>query len=159
MSTSWGLTPSPSTVHHPPSGSSGMIKKMFSIVNFLIYYLLKSAEFALNHWVKFVLVDELDVFIITWGVHVCVVDCVPVSWSWLRIPGVLQRLGFTYFVLSVLQTFWGQKEIPLRAVSSSVKFTLVCHYTPGEKKKTLKKSNLKTHFANLLHALWIPGPF
>ncbi|XP_069001268.1 heparan-alpha-glucosaminide N-acetyltransferase [Embiotoca jacksoni] len=37
------------------------------------------------------------------------------SWSWLRIPGVLQRLGFTYFVLSLLQTFWGQKEIPLRA--------------------------------------------
>ncbi|XP_054874512.1 heparan-alpha-glucosaminide N-acetyltransferase isoform X3 [Amphiprion ocellaris] len=36
------------------------------------------------------------------------------SWSWLRIPGVLQRLGFTYFVLSLLQTFWGQKEIPLR---------------------------------------------
>ncbi|XP_068424672.1 heparan-alpha-glucosaminide N-acetyltransferase [Clinocottus analis] len=39
----------------------------------------------------------------------------PLSWSWLRIPGVLQRLGFTYFVLSLLQTFWGQKEIPLRA--------------------------------------------
>ncbi|XP_071337482.1 heparan-alpha-glucosaminide N-acetyltransferase isoform X3 [Trachinotus anak] len=38
----------------------------------------------------------------------------PLSWSWLRIPGVLQRLGFTYFVLSLLQTFWGQKEIPLR---------------------------------------------
>nr|XP_046258504.1 heparan-alpha-glucosaminide N-acetyltransferase [Scatophagus argus] len=37
----------------------------------------------------------------------------PLSSSWLRIPGVLQRLGFTYFVLSVLQTFWGQKEIPL----------------------------------------------
>ncbi|KAM9365531.1 heparan-alpha-glucosaminide N-acetyltransferase [Pholidichthys leucotaenia] len=34
------------------------------------------------------------------------------SWSWLRIPGVLQRLGFTYFVLSLLQTFWGQREIP-----------------------------------------------
>uniref|UniRef100_A0A3B4V5E2 Si:dkey-192p21.6 n=1 Tax=Seriola dumerili TaxID=41447 RepID=A0A3B4V5E2_SERDU len=39
----------------------------------------------------------------------------PLSWSWLRIPGVLQRLGFTYFVLSLLQTFWGQKEIPLRS--------------------------------------------
>ncbi|XP_042289176.1 heparan-alpha-glucosaminide N-acetyltransferase isoform X3 [Thunnus maccoyii] len=39
----------------------------------------------------------------------------PLSWSWLRIPGVLQRLAFTYFVLSLLQTFWGQKEIPLRA--------------------------------------------
>ncbi|XP_028279349.1 heparan-alpha-glucosaminide N-acetyltransferase [Parambassis ranga] len=39
----------------------------------------------------------------------------PLSWSWLRVPGVLQRLGFTYFVLSLLQTFWGQKEIPLRA--------------------------------------------
>ncbi|KAM7385915.1 hypothetical protein PAMP_001957 [Pampus punctatissimus] len=38
----------------------------------------------------------------------------PLSWSWLRIPGVLQRLAFTYFVLSLLQTFWGQKEIPLR---------------------------------------------
>uniref|UniRef100_A0A7N8WMZ7 Si:dkey-192p21.6 n=1 Tax=Mastacembelus armatus TaxID=205130 RepID=A0A7N8WMZ7_9TELE len=49
----------------------------------------------------------------------CVAGCVPVSWSWLRIPGVLQRLGFTYFVLSLLQTFWGQKEIPLKMVSSS----------------------------------------
>ncbi|XP_034007920.1 heparan-alpha-glucosaminide N-acetyltransferase [Trematomus bernacchii] len=39
----------------------------------------------------------------------------PLSWSWLRIPGVLQRLGFTYFVLSLLQTFWGHEEIPLRA--------------------------------------------
>ncbi|XP_018536506.1 heparan-alpha-glucosaminide N-acetyltransferase [Lates calcarifer] len=39
----------------------------------------------------------------------------PLSWSWLRIPGVLQRLGFTYFALSLLQTFWGQKEIPLRS--------------------------------------------
>ncbi|CAJ1066591.1 heparan-alpha-glucosaminide N-acetyltransferase isoform X1 [Xyrichtys novacula] len=38
----------------------------------------------------------------------------PLSLSWLRFPGVLQRLGFTYFVLSLLQTFWGQKEIPLR---------------------------------------------
>uniref|UniRef100_A0A8D3AP24 Si:dkey-192p21.6 n=1 Tax=Scophthalmus maximus TaxID=52904 RepID=A0A8D3AP24_SCOMX len=37
----------------------------------------------------------------------------PLSWSWLRIPGVLQRLGFTYFALSLLQTFWGQREIPL----------------------------------------------
>ncbi|XP_028324856.1 heparan-alpha-glucosaminide N-acetyltransferase isoform X2 [Gouania willdenowi] len=39
----------------------------------------------------------------------------PLSLSWLRFPGVLQRLGFTYFVLSLLQTFWGQKEIPVRA--------------------------------------------
>ncbi|KAM4590666.1 heparan-alpha-glucosaminide N-acetyltransferase [Odontesthes bonariensis] len=39
----------------------------------------------------------------------------PLSLSWLRIPGVLQRLAFTYFVLSLLQTFWGQKEIPLSA--------------------------------------------
>ncbi|XP_017279772.1 heparan-alpha-glucosaminide N-acetyltransferase isoform X2 [Kryptolebias marmoratus] len=38
----------------------------------------------------------------------------PLSWSWLRIPGVLQRLGFTYFVLSLLQTFWGWTEIPER---------------------------------------------
>lgn len=54
----------------------------------------------------------------------CVVDSLPVSWSWLRIPGVLQRLGFTYFVLSLLEIFWVQKEIPLTAVSNSVKFTL-----------------------------------
>ncbi|KAG7512437.1 heparan-alpha-glucosaminide N-acetyltransferase-like [Solea senegalensis] len=37
----------------------------------------------------------------------------PLSWSWLRIPGVLQRLAFTYFVLSLLQTLWRQREIPL----------------------------------------------
>ncbi|XP_029525716.1 heparan-alpha-glucosaminide N-acetyltransferase isoform X4 [Oncorhynchus nerka] len=36
-----------------------------------------------------------------------------VSWSWLRIPGVLQRLGFTYFILSLMQTFCGMREIPL----------------------------------------------
>ncbi|XP_075875219.1 heparan-alpha-glucosaminide N-acetyltransferase [Nelusetta ayraudi] len=39
----------------------------------------------------------------------------PLSWSWLRIPGVLQRLGFTYFVLSLLQTFWGRREIATTA--------------------------------------------
>ncbi|XP_046885478.1 heparan-alpha-glucosaminide N-acetyltransferase [Hypomesus transpacificus] len=38
----------------------------------------------------------------------------PLSWSWLRVPGVLQRLGFTYFILSLMETFWGQKEIPMR---------------------------------------------
>ncbi|XP_052007439.1 heparan-alpha-glucosaminide N-acetyltransferase [Xyrauchen texanus] len=36
------------------------------------------------------------------------------SWSWLRIPGVLQRLGFTYFVLALMQTFSPHREIPLR---------------------------------------------
>lgn len=59
----------------------------------------------------------------------CDVDCVPVSWSWLRIPGVLQRLGFTYFVLSLLQTFWGRREIAATAVSRTVRFTLICHRT------------------------------
>uniref|UniRef100_A0A8C6Q827 Si:dkey-192p21.6 n=1 Tax=Nothobranchius furzeri TaxID=105023 RepID=A0A8C6Q827_NOTFU len=56
----------------------------------------------------------------------------PLSWSWLRIPGVLQRLGFTYFVLSLLQTFWGQTEIPERAVSTSVKNSAhdICLYWP-----------------------------
>ncbi|KAF3842363.1 hypothetical protein F7725_024314 [Dissostichus mawsoni] len=36
------------------------------------------------------------------------VDCVAVSWSWLRIPGVLQRLGFTYFwlIIVLLETLW-----------------------------------------------------
>ncbi|XP_061914685.1 heparan-alpha-glucosaminide N-acetyltransferase-like isoform X1 [Entelurus aequoreus] len=34
----------------------------------------------------------------------------PLSWSWLRIPGVLQRLAFTYFVLALLQTLWGNKD-------------------------------------------------
>ncbi|CAL1578381.1 unnamed protein product [Knipowitschia caucasica] len=38
----------------------------------------------------------------------------PLSWSWLRVPGVLQRLGFTYFVLSLLQIFWGLFSVPLR---------------------------------------------
>uniref|UniRef100_A0A673B5T0 Si:dkey-192p21.6 n=1 Tax=Sphaeramia orbicularis TaxID=375764 RepID=A0A673B5T0_9TELE len=41
------------------------------------------------------------------------------SWMLLMIPGVLQRLGFTYFVLSLLQTFWGQKEMPVKTVSGS----------------------------------------
>uniref|UniRef100_A0A8C6SDR6 Isoaspartyl peptidase/L-asparaginase n=1 Tax=Neogobius melanostomus TaxID=47308 RepID=A0A8C6SDR6_9GOBI len=38
----------------------------------------------------------------------------PLSWSWLRVPGVLQRLGFTYLVLSLLQIFWGLIPVPLR---------------------------------------------
>ncbi|KAL7877881.1 hypothetical protein SRHO_G00045240 [Serrasalmus rhombeus] len=38
------------------------------------------------------------------------------SWSWLRIPGVLQRLGFTYFVLSLMQTFSPYREIPPKEI-------------------------------------------
>ncbi|XP_072293662.1 heparan-alpha-glucosaminide N-acetyltransferase [Eucyclogobius newberryi] len=38
----------------------------------------------------------------------------PLSWSWLRVPGVLQRLGFTYLVLALLQTSWGLISVPLR---------------------------------------------
>ncbi|KAA0717969.1 Heparan-alpha-glucosaminide N-acetyltransferase [Triplophysa tibetana] len=40
--------------------------------------------------------------------------CRVISWSWLRIPGVLQRLGFTYFVLALMQTFSTHREIPLK---------------------------------------------
>ncbi|XP_018604816.2 heparan-alpha-glucosaminide N-acetyltransferase [Scleropages formosus] len=36
------------------------------------------------------------------------------SWSWARIPGVLQRLGFTYFVLSLIHMWCLRKEIPLK---------------------------------------------
>ncbi|XP_063048172.1 heparan-alpha-glucosaminide N-acetyltransferase [Engraulis encrasicolus] len=36
------------------------------------------------------------------------------SWSWLRIPGVLQRLGFTYFVLALMQTFSARTDVPLK---------------------------------------------
>ncbi|XP_031434869.1 heparan-alpha-glucosaminide N-acetyltransferase [Clupea harengus] len=36
------------------------------------------------------------------------------SWSWLRIPGVLQRLGFTYFALALMQTFTAQTDVPLK---------------------------------------------
>lgn len=42
-----------------------------------------------------------------------------VSLSWLRIPGVLQRLGFTYFVLALMQTFSPHREIPLNVVSEN----------------------------------------
>uniref|UniRef100_A0A3B4A3V5 Uncharacterized protein n=1 Tax=Periophthalmus magnuspinnatus TaxID=409849 RepID=A0A3B4A3V5_9GOBI len=57
----------------------------------------------------------------------CFISCcvVLVSWSWLRVPGVLQRLGVTYLVLSLLQTFWGQISVPLRTVSRSDKLTPV----------------------------------
>ncbi|XP_017320515.1 heparan-alpha-glucosaminide N-acetyltransferase isoform X5 [Ictalurus punctatus] len=34
------------------------------------------------------------------------------SLSWLRIPGVLQRLAFTYFTLSLMQMFSPHREIP-----------------------------------------------
>ncbi|KAM9809083.1 heparan-alpha-glucosaminide N-acetyltransferase isoform 1-T1 [Syngnathus typhle] len=39
----------------------------------------------------------------------------PLSWSWLRIPGVLQRLGFTYFVLALLQTLVGNEKTGQKA--------------------------------------------
>ncbi|XP_053168793.1 heparan-alpha-glucosaminide N-acetyltransferase-like isoform X1 [Hemicordylus capensis] len=35
----------------------------------------------------------------------------PLSWSWARIPGVLQRLGFTYFVLALMETCFGVKDL------------------------------------------------
>ncbi|XP_036430203.1 heparan-alpha-glucosaminide N-acetyltransferase [Colossoma macropomum] len=38
------------------------------------------------------------------------------SLSWLRIPGVLQRLAFTYFVLSLMQTFSPYREIPPKEI-------------------------------------------
>uniref|UniRef100_A0A8C6SHC6 Si:dkey-192p21.6 n=1 Tax=Neogobius melanostomus TaxID=47308 RepID=A0A8C6SHC6_9GOBI len=53
----------------------------------------------------------------------------PLSWSWLRVPGVLQRLGFTYLVLSLLQIFWGLIPVPLRTVSLSDKLTPVSDLT------------------------------
>ncbi|XP_026878406.2 heparan-alpha-glucosaminide N-acetyltransferase [Electrophorus electricus] len=38
------------------------------------------------------------------------------SWSWLRIPGVLQRLAFTYFVLSLMQTISPYQDIPPKQI-------------------------------------------
>ncbi|XP_048361785.1 heparan-alpha-glucosaminide N-acetyltransferase-like [Sphaerodactylus townsendi] len=35
----------------------------------------------------------------------------PLSWSWARIPGVLQRLGCTYFVLASMQACFGIKDL------------------------------------------------
>ncbi|XP_028915224.1 LOW QUALITY PROTEIN: heparan-alpha-glucosaminide N-acetyltransferase-like [Ornithorhynchus anatinus] len=35
----------------------------------------------------------------------------PLSWSWARIPGVLQRLAFTYFTVALMQTFFSVKDI------------------------------------------------
>lgn len=120
------IFPACRAVHHLPSGSSrrGIIKRMFNIINFLSDNLLKSAELAVRYNCSCKFMSSSRGVEKHMRVHA--VWCVPVSWSWLRIPGVLQRLGFTYFVLSLLQTFWGQKDIPLTAVSSPVRFTLVC---------------------------------
>ncbi|XP_069835379.1 heparan-alpha-glucosaminide N-acetyltransferase-like isoform X2 [Dendropsophus ebraccatus] len=35
----------------------------------------------------------------------------PLSWHWARIPGVLQRLGFTYFVLAFMHTFFSKPNL------------------------------------------------
>ncbi|XP_059585754.1 heparan-alpha-glucosaminide N-acetyltransferase isoform X2 [Alligator mississippiensis] len=35
----------------------------------------------------------------------------PLSWSWARIPGVLQRLGFTYFTVALMQTCFSVKDV------------------------------------------------
>nr|XP_034993998.1 heparan-alpha-glucosaminide N-acetyltransferase-like isoform X2 [Zootoca vivipara] len=37
----------------------------------------------------------------------------PLSWSWARIPGVLQRLGFTYFILALMETFFCLKDLDI----------------------------------------------
>lgn len=61
--------------------------------------------------------------------YLCVRMNMLVSWSWLRIPGVLQRLGFTYFVLALMQTFSPLREIPLREVGSALWLTFLSHQT------------------------------
>ncbi|XP_063814810.1 heparan-alpha-glucosaminide N-acetyltransferase-like isoform X2 [Pseudophryne corroboree] len=35
----------------------------------------------------------------------------PLSWRWARIPGVLQRLGFTYLILSLMHTCFSKREL------------------------------------------------
>ncbi|XP_068115072.1 heparan-alpha-glucosaminide N-acetyltransferase-like [Hyperolius riggenbachi] len=35
----------------------------------------------------------------------------PLSWRWARIPGVLQRLGFTYFVIALMHTCFGKQSL------------------------------------------------
>ncbi|XP_072280582.1 heparan-alpha-glucosaminide N-acetyltransferase-like isoform X2 [Pyxicephalus adspersus] len=35
----------------------------------------------------------------------------PLSWRWARIPGVLQRLGFTYFVVAVMYACFGKQNL------------------------------------------------
>ncbi|KAE8591306.1 hypothetical protein XENTR_v10018392 [Xenopus tropicalis] len=35
----------------------------------------------------------------------------PLSWRWARIPGVLQRLGFTYFVIALLHTCFHKVQL------------------------------------------------
>ncbi|XP_071986015.1 heparan-alpha-glucosaminide N-acetyltransferase-like isoform X2 [Engystomops pustulosus] len=37
----------------------------------------------------------------------------PLSWRWARIPGVLQRLGVTYFVLALMHTFFSKPSLDL----------------------------------------------
>ena len=140
-------------VHHPRSGSSDtrMIERMFSCstpLKFLIYNLIKSAVITPHCWVVFMpCVTHLCIVwlfrctVRLWVFVLCVLGCALVSWSWLRVPGVLQRLGFTYFVLSLLQTFWRQREIPLTSVSSSVKFNFT---TRHKSRKTQRKTNFET---------------
>uniref|UniRef100_A0A7M4EUQ2 Heparan-alpha-glucosaminide N-acetyltransferase n=1 Tax=Crocodylus porosus TaxID=8502 RepID=A0A7M4EUQ2_CROPO len=44
-----------------------------------------------------------------------------VSWSWARIPGVLQRLGFTYFTVALMQTCFSVKDVEKYQVSCNVR--------------------------------------
>ncbi|KAJ8360022.1 hypothetical protein SKAU_G00165470 [Synaphobranchus kaupii] len=34
------------------------------------------------------------------------------SWSWARVPGVLQRLGFTYLILGLIQIVFPERNVP-----------------------------------------------
>uniref|UniRef100_A0A3B3CB71 Si:dkey-192p21.6 n=1 Tax=Oryzias melastigma TaxID=30732 RepID=A0A3B3CB71_ORYME len=72
-----------------------------------------------------------------------------VSWSWLRIPGVLQRLAFTYFVLSLLQTFWGRKAIPQSEVRRKL------HLRDPSSSRTLNKTEESWLMIFLLETLWL----
>lgn len=100
-------------------------------ISFLYDHLLKSSKIVSHSFENTLLNVSCTVamHISCKGVELLCVYLV--SWSWLRVPGVLQRLGFTYFILSLMETFWGQKEIPMRKVSPFSHHVLISDSVQG----------------------------
>ncbi|XP_069096296.1 heparan-alpha-glucosaminide N-acetyltransferase-like isoform X1 [Pleurodeles waltl] len=77
----------------------------------------------------------------------------PLSWSWARIPGVLQRLGFTYFTIALMQTCFGKKIQDCKTVAWWAPVRDVVLYWP----EWIVIGLLETLWLSLTFLLSVPG--
>ncbi|KAJ1142351.1 hypothetical protein NDU88_008677, partial [Pleurodeles waltl] len=77
----------------------------------------------------------------------------PLSWSWARIPGVLQRLGFTYFTIALMQTCFGKNIQDCKTVAWWAPVRDVVLYWP----EWIVIGLLETLWLSLTFLLSVPG--